>query len=194
MKPKKNVGNNPGTYDNCQTPPYALDPLIPYLDRSKGIFESAAGAGVLVRRLEKEGFYVTDFDIQYDMHLDFFKIQHGESNLIQVTNPPYSVKYRWASKSFDLGMPFALLMPIEMLGTEKGWRIFDEQDPPVEVIFLSPRVDFYMPNKGWEGGGAQFPTAWFTWKLNLPQQINFARLNKPKRSELEEYWRKALGK
>jgi hypothetical protein len=88
-------------------------------------------------------------------------------------------------------MPFALLMPVEMLGTAKGQRLFDKYG--IEVIFMSPRVDFYMPNKGWEGGGAQFPTAWFTWKLNLPKQINFATLNKPKRSELEEYWNKALG-
>ncbi|MHA2094578.1 MAG: hypothetical protein ACW98F_08115, partial [Candidatus Hodarchaeales archaeon] len=108
-----------------------------------------------------------------------------------VTNPPYSIKYAWLEKCYEYEMPFALLMPVEMLGTAKGQRLFDKYG--IEVIFMSPRVDFYMPNKGWEGGGAQFPTAWFTWKLNLPKQINFATLNKPKRSELEEYWNKALG-
>ena len=193
MKPKENKGYNIGTYDECQTPPYALDPLIPYLDHDFMIWECAAGKRVLVRSLVQDcGYNVMSTDITDPMgNGDFFEINALVNDYIIVTNPPYSLKYEWLERCYDLRHPFALLMPVEMLGTAKGQKLFNRYG--IEVIFVSPRVDFYMPNKGYEGGGAQFPTAWFTWKLNLPEQINFARLNKPKRSELKEYWEKALG-
>jgi hypothetical protein len=190
MKPKVNKGYNTGTYDECQTPPYALQPLYPYLDLYEPIWECAAGKRVLVRELVNRGYAVIGTDIN-DKVLggsDFFDIWYG--NII-ITNPPYSLKYEWLERCYKLGFPFALLMPVEMLGTAKGQKLFDKYG--IEVIFMSPRVDFYMPHKGYDGGGAQFPTAWFTWKLNLPKEINFATLNKPKRSELKEYWEKALG-
>jgi hypothetical protein len=194
MKPKENKGYNTGTYDECQTPPYALEPLYPYLPKADPIWECAAGRGTLVEALLRHGKGVLATDINPTTEIsyhDFLYSRLFHSRPTIVTNPPYSIKYAWLEKCYEYEMPFALLMPVEMLGTAKGQRLFDKYG--IEVIFMSPRVDFYMPNKGWEGGGAQFPTAWFTWKLNLPKQINFATLNKPKRSELEEYWNKALG-
>ena len=190
MKPKENKGYNTGTYDECQTPPYALEPLLPYLNINNKIWECAAGKLTLTIELGRKGYTVIHSDItDDDIPVDFLQVNNPIGHII-LTNPPYSLKYEWLERCYELGNPFALLMPVEMLGTAKGQRLFDKYG--IEVIFMSPRVDFYMPNKGYEGGGAQFPTAWFTWKLNLPQQINFATLNKPKRSELKEYWEKAL--
>ena len=189
MKPKENKGHNTGTYDECQTPPYALDPLIPYLDKMYRVWEPAAGELTLASELSMKGYEVVASDIKYREGDDFFLERHYGATI--VTNPPYSIKYDWLEHCYMIGNPFALLMPVEMLGTAKGQDLFERYG--IEIIFMSPRVDFYMPHKGWKGGGAQFPTAWFTWKLNLPKEINFATLNKPKRSELEEYWKKALG-
>ena len=193
MKPKENRGYNIGTYDECQTPPYALEPLYQYID-TPYVWECAAGKRTLVRQLRKVGIPVVDSDITDPLpngQVDFFNSVSPMDDYTIVTNPPYSLKYGWLEKCYELNHPFALLMPVEMLGTKKGQDLFDKHG--IEVIFMSPRVDFYMPHKGYEGGGAQFPTAWFTWKLSLPQQINFATLNKPKRSELKEYWDNALG-
>jgi len=195
MKPKENKGYNLGTYDECQTPSYALEPLMGYIkDWRNPIWECAAGQRVLARSLIYDwGYNVISTDITDPAgNGNFFEIEPENKNYTIVTNPPYSLKYEWLERCYILGKPFALLMPVEMLGTAKGQRLFDKYG--IEVIFMSPRVDFYMPNKGYDGGGAQFPTAWFTWKLNLPKEINFATLNKPKRSELAEYWKKALGK
>jgi hypothetical protein len=199
MKPKENKGYNTGTYDECQTPPYALDPLQSKIDwmiyecPSYIIWECAAGKRTLVRHMiHGFGWSVLSTDINDPIGFgDFFGIKPETKNYIIITNPPYSLKYEWLERCYELGSPFALLMPVEMLGTAKGQKLFSRYG--IEVIFMSPRVDFYMPHKGYEGAGAQFPVAWFTWKLNLPHQINFARLNKPKRSELKEYWEKALG-
>ena len=200
MKPKENKGYNLGTYDECQTPPYALEPLMIHLltcslynfgKTRLIIWECAAGMRILAKRLSNYGHNVISTDITDPAgNGDFFEIEPENKNYIIVTNPPYSLKYQWVERCYELGKPFALLMPVEMLGTAKGQKLFDKYG--IEVIFMSPRVDFYMPNKGYEGAGAQFPTAWFTWKLNLPKQINFATLNKPQRSELKEYWEKYL--
>ncbi len=192
MKPKTNRTKE-GNYDNCQTPPYALEPLLPHLD-NKYIWECAAGRRTLANYLENLGKEVIATDIMpYKDTTPCDFLYPGAITLnvdpIIVTNPPYSIKYEWLERCYDLEHPFALLIPVEMLGTKKGQDLFGRG---IEVIFMSPRVDFYMPNKGYEGGGAQFPTAWFTWGLNLPEQINFATLNKPKRSELKEYWEKYL--
>ena len=193
MKPKENKGYNAGTYDECQTPPYALEPLMPQI-KEGGIliWECAAGKRVLANSMRDDwGFNVLSTDINDPVgYGDFFEIEPENKNYIIVTNPPYSLKYQWIERCYELGKPFALLMPVEMIGAAKAQKLFSEHG--IEIIFMSPRVDFYMPNKGYEGGGAQFPTAWFTWKLNLPNQINFATLNKPKRSELKEYWEKYL--
>ncbi len=195
MKPKENKGYTPGIYDECQTPPYALEPLLKHIkDWRNPIWECAAGRRVLAKSMIYDwGYNVISTDIDDPaINGDFFEIEpHHNKNYTIVTNPPYSIKYEWLKRCYELDHPFALLMPVEMLGTAKGQKLFDKYG--IEIIFISPRVDFYMPHKGYEGGGAQFPTAWFTWKLNLPQQINFATLNKPKRSELKEYWEKALG-
>jgi hypothetical protein len=51
---------------------------------------------------------------------------------------------------------------------------------------MDQRVDFKMPELGWSGAGAQFPTIWLTWKLKIGQQMTFAKLHKPnKQARLE---------
>jgi hypothetical protein len=191
MKPKENKGYNTGTYDECQTPPYALEPLYPYLDPYEPIWECAAGKRVLSNELIRKGYGIIATDINDGVlgGSDFFEIWYGNT---LITNPPYSLKYEWLERCYDLGFPFALLMPVEMLGTAKGQRLFDKYG--IEVIFMSPRVDFLMPHALWAGHGAQFPTAWFTWKLNLPKEMNYAKITKPSRKDLPTYWKEVLGK
>ena len=180
MKPKSN--RKPGKLDNCQTPRYALDPLIPYLKAAKfqRIWEPAAGEGLLVEALLLAGFDVTATDILYDPYIekdfsfDFFEFETGNEWDCIVTNPPYSVKYEWTQRCFDLGKPWALLMPVEMLGTVKGGDMFSEHG--VQMIVMRPRINFKMPNKGWDGRGAQFPVAWYTWGMNLGKALTFKRI------------------
>ena len=179
MKPKSN--RKPGPMDNCQTPPYALTPLIPYLKSAKlhTIWEPATGEGLLTNELKRHGFEAIGTDIIDGT--DFFDFTPWGRYSAIVTNPPYSIKYEWTMQCYKLGKPWALLMPVEFLGTVKGGEMFGHFG--VQVMMLYPRVNFKMPNKGWEGGGAQFPTAWYTWGLNLSRDLMFARIDR----EPEEY-------
>lgn len=160
----------PQGYDACQTPAWAIDPLLPHLPMEWMIWEPAAGEGILVEAFYDASRQVTGSDLLTGEN--FFGYQPASWDCI-VTNPPYSIKYLWLKYCYELGRPFALLLPVETLGAKAAQELFDKHG--VEVIFLDRRVNFKMPNKGWDGGGAQFPVAWFTWGLNMGSQIVFAR-------------------
>jgi len=194
MKPKRNYGENPYIpmgMDLCQTPRYAITPLLPYLDKSKILFDPAMGKGYLVQWLELEGYSVIASDLQmgYNFLVDApptvsFDVDQSEVLHvpdIQVTNPPYSLKYKWLARSYELGIPFALLLPLETLGAKKAQTLFREYG--MELIILDRRVNFMMPNKGWENSAAQFPVAWFTWGLNIGRDITYAKLRGRKYDE-----------
>lgn len=164
----------PQGMDACQTPAYALDPLLPYLPRAWVIWEPAAGEGLLVEALYDSGY--SESQVKYDDILtgqNFFDYEPEVWDCI-VTNPPYSIQFQWLERCYQLGKPFALLLKVEILGTKTAQEMFDNLG--VEVIFVSPRINFKMPHKGWDGGGAQFPTAWFTYGLNIGQQMKFAKV------------------
>ena len=169
MKPKLNRLDNTGTMDRCQTPAYALAPILPFLKIGWIIWEPAAGEGNLVKAMQSYNVITTDILTGQD----FFSYTPKKYDTI-VTNPPFSQKYKWLSRCYQLNQPFALLMPVEVLGAKQAQVLFEEFG--TEVIFLRPRVNFKMPNKGLNGSGAQFPVAWFTWGLGIGQQISFAKL------------------
>lgn len=176
---KRTWPNATGKYDQCQTPPYALAPLLPHVSKDWLIWEPAAGNnGLLVRGLQKAGYTCYGTDILGGTLYDYRTFVSGLRWDASITNPPFSIKYQWLARSYELGKPFALLMPVETLGAAKAQRMFDQHG--IHVMFLSRRVNFRMPNKAWEGKGAQFPTAWFCWNFpTLPNgAISFAEIPK----------------
>ena len=165
----KSADMSPGK-DICQTPAYALDPLLPYL--SGVIWECAEGEGYLTRGLQERGLDVigTDIVTGYDF-LD--ERLHSVADII-VTNPPFSLKYKFLERCYRLGKPFALLMPVDVIGTKTAQALFKEHG--VEILLLDKRINFKMPNKGW-AGTAWFATAWFCYNL-LPEQIVYGRITR----------------
>lgn len=91
MKPKRTYSagkRKPTKQDSCQTPAYALDPLLPYLNRSSVIWEPACGEGYLVNALRDSGFTrVITSDILFGQ--DFFEYVPAEPFEVLITNPPY---------------------------------------------------------------------------------------------------------
>lgn len=70
MKPKSNYSTP--AKDRCQTPPYALTPLLTYLNTVAGIFndvtiwEPCCGEGYLSKALEDDGgFEVLSSDLSF---------------------------------------------------------------------------------------------------------------------------------
>ncbi len=184
-KPKTNRAGDPNRalkMDACQTPAYAVGPLLPFLKPEWTLWESAAGEGLLAAAMRKGGFTVLETDILTGQN--FFQTMPPYGVDAQVTNPPYSVKFHWLARSYQLNIPFALLMPVEVLGAKSAQRLFRKHG--LEVIFLDDRVDFKMPNQGWNGLGAKFPVAWFTNGLHIGKDMTFALMHKPGKQRLAE--------
>ena len=164
----------PSGMDACQTPAYAIDPLLPYLPREWIIWEPACGEGLLV-----EALYDSDFKQEHVIASDilagqnFFEYEPDEWDYI-VTNPPYSIQFQWLERCYQLGKPFALLLKVEILGTNTAQILMKQYG--FEIMLLDKRVDFKMPNKGWDSS-AQFPTFWLCWQL-LPEKVMFGTINK----------------
>lgn len=164
-----------GRSNHFQTPDWAVDALVPYLDgvpmAARGykpsVWECAEGNGNISVRLQHHGHevYGTDILHGFDFLSPLMPIPIVD---IIVTNPPYSIKDQWLARCYEIGKPFALLMPITALGEQGRFKMYKEHG--IELLMLPQRVDFETPSG--EGSGAWFYCAWFCWRL-LPQQINF---------------------
>jgi hypothetical protein len=86
-----------------------------------------------------------------------------------ITNPPFSIKEKFIERCYQLGKPFALLLPLTSLESEKRQRLFRQYG--LQLIIPNKRYNFETPSG--KGGGSWFATAWFTWGLNLPKELNF---------------------
>lgn len=176
--------NESSTRDRCQTPPYALTPLLPHLPPGAHIWEPAAGDGLLAQSLRDHGYTVRETDLLTGTN--FFDAR-PESGEILVTNPPYSVKYQWLARCYEIGVPFALLMPVDVYGSIEALELYERYG--WEVIALKGRIDYKMPDAGWSGQGAQFTSYWFTHRLGIGREMTTydIRPHKPSKQTLAEW-------
>lgn len=167
-------------FDRCQTPAYALDPLMPYIPRDWVLWEPAAGEGNIVKALREQGYTVIGSDLLtegigegVEGGRNFFNWQPPHFDAI-VTNPPYSVKFDFYRRCYQLGKPFALLLPVEALGVGAAQKLYKVHGH--EQLLLDKRVNFKMPHKGWASGEwrstAWFPTFWSCWQV-LPAPVMY---------------------
>lgn len=185
-QPKLHRSGHP---DNFQTPASALDCLVPYLPlnierKTTVIWEPACGKGNLVVGLREQGFYVVHTDIidgpysqggfDFFGHINCAIVRKGKINQngfdVIVTNPPFSKKQQFLARCYQLGKPFALLMPITTFDSRECRTLFHKHG--IQIIMPDGRINFETPNG--KGSSAWFYTAWFCWGFNLPQQIMYA--------------------
>lgn len=155
----------PTKYDNLYTQKEAIKFLCDNIDLSKvkAIWECADGTGNISKYLTDKKFLVLTSDKEEDfMRTDI------DCDVI-ITNPPYSKKNQFLKRAFELGRPFAFLLPLTTL--ESGVRNELFRDKNIQVLIPNKRFDFTGKKNCW------FATAWFCWKLNLPNQLNFRRVS-----------------
>lgn len=171
--------------DHCQTPPYGIVPLLPYIPEKTVIWEPAVAEGYLAEALRKKGFKV----ITSGQQENFFEWEPGEHWDMIVTNPPWSIAIWWIERCLSFGKPFSLLLKTDIIGTV-GWVDIDD-NYPMELIQPVPRVDYKMPNKKWNGTGSDFPSMWHTYGLNIGERFTTARIGREKKAFSD--WIKAGG-
>lgn len=162
--------------DLFETPDYAVEPLMPYLKKHafSVIWEPAVGSGRIYNYINSYGLTTIGSDLKDGYNFFDYEPEHWD---LLVTNPPYSIKFKWLERCYKLGKPFALLVPVETIGASSAQKLLKEYG--FEIMLLNSRVDFHTPNKGWNGKGSQFPCLWLTWKI-LPEKIIFADIKESK--------------
>lgn len=143
--------------DEVYTPDYAIDILLPFIPEGKVIYECAVGTGQIKKYFVNKGYEIVTSD-------DFLNDERDKFDII-VTNPPYSIKDKFITKCFELQKPFALLLPITALEGQLRQQLYKQND--IQILFPKKRIDFNGKGACW------FYTAWFTYGLNLPKQLNF---------------------
>lgn len=155
--------------DECYTPAYAINLLLPYLNKDWEIWDCAFGSGRLAHHLQEKGFKVFgNKDINF---LNFFSENLGFNFDCIITNPPYSLKDKFLKRAFEIGKPFTFLLPLTTLEGIKRGKMF--KDNGIQILIPNKRINFEIPSgkkSSW------FATAWFCWKLNLPKDLNFVEL------------------
>ena len=167
---RKPVNQAPKHSDHFQTPATALDALLPYLPDGWSYWEPACGQGNLVRGLNARGRLAFGTDL-ITGH-DFLTHDSPKTWDALVTNPPFSVKDAWIARCYELGKPFALLLPFTVLEGQVRQALYRQHG--VELLILPKRVNFQTPNDC--GSSAWFPTAWVTWRLGLPSALTFSEV------------------
>jgi len=152
-----------GPNDELYTPRYAVLPLIKYIPKDKIIWECTDfGESEITKTFNEFGYNVV---ASYKDNLDFLNDKPKFQFDIIVTNPPYSKKNEFLERAYELGKPFAFLLPLTTLEGRFRGRLFREYG--VEVLILDKRINFLKQKKNiW------FNTSWFCWKL-LPKQLIF---------------------
>jgi hypothetical protein len=158
-----------GSADDFQTPEIALDCLIPYLKKEWKIWECACGKGNIVIKLEKEGFNVMGTDILQGF--DFIEGSTWEKFDCIVTNPPYSLKEKFLERCYEIGKPFALLMPLTALESEKRQKLYRKYG--LQLIIPNKRFNFETPSGS--GGGELVCYCLVLWKSKSSESVKFCR-------------------
>lgn len=175
-KPKTNQPKTPNALqerDFFQTPNYATDLLIPYLCREWNIWEPACGHGKIVNHLSEKGFNVFGSDLRDGFN--FLKDSQSPELQAIITNPPFSLKREFYERCISLGVPFALLIPVDFC----GWILRAMTDEKSQWLVPTRRIDYITPTgKQGKQSTAQYHSGWFCYGLNLPKQITIVELTK----------------
>ena len=157
--------------NDLQTPGAALTPLLRYIPQGWTIWECCAGKGNLVFAARRADYTVVASDIAKGTigdRVDFLRDDFSGHYDCIVTNPPYRTKQRFVERCYELGRPWALLLPVGVLGNAWAQRLFAEYG--MKILLLDRRVNFLAGRSG-----SWFSSAWYTYGLPLPSKIVYGR-------------------
>lgn len=160
--------------DECLTPRYAVLPLVKHLkDRGYQTIWCPFDlpTSFYVRVLEENGFTVVSSHLSEGK--DFFLMDTPKVDCI-VSNPPFSCKDKVLRRLYEIGLPFAMLLPQNSLQSTKRVPLFLEHG--LEYLGFDRRVCFYTNGNldAWKSGN-HFASGYFC-KDVMPAPLQFEKL------------------
>ena len=165
------------SHDMFFTPDWIVELLCDYVRFPGIIWEPACGAYHMVKALNKIGYGCVPTDIaqgedfldkdSYEKLLTYPRSAIHEPPSSICTNPPFSLKNEFLERCIEIGLPFALLMPLPALeGRIRGSLLSKIKD--LSLIIPDRRVAFIGADKS-----PNFSSAWFCSGFNLDRQLIF---------------------
>ena len=152
------------TRDVCQTPYYAIEPILEYIPKNSIIWDSCVGPNRNIQRyLEHHGYKVHGTDILYGEN--YFEYTPEFTWDMQICNVPFSLKFEWVDRAKELGKPFMFLVPTATVFTKS---FIQRQDGRTFIVSPDRRINFDMPDKGYSSS-ADFHSSWWVWGLDVPK-------------------------
>lgn len=155
-----------GNNDECMTPAYAVQALLPFLPKDKIIWcpfdtENSNFVKVLT---------ANDYQIEYS-HIangqDFYSYQPERWD-IMASNPPFTGKRHIFERALSLGKPFALLMSLTWLNDSAPKDLF--KDKELQLLMFRDRIKYLKPDGTLIDNKITFASAYFCHGI-LPKQI-----------------------
>lgn len=154
------------------TPDYGVEPIVKYIpDYVKTIWcPCDLPNSEYVKVLTKYGYKVISSHI--DNGEDFLKYKPSEEYDMIITNPPYSLKTKMIRRCYELGKPWALLLPLTALETMERGKMY--KDNGVGLVVLNKRIAFIGASA--TNKGAWFNTSYFIHTPDLDGKIIFEEI------------------
>lgn len=173
-----------GGGDEQYTPRYGVEVLLPHIQhlKSKTIwcpFDKEDSQFVQV--LTEEGFNVVYSHIDYGQN--FFEYEPDKWD-VAISNPPYNKKRKFWERLLDLGKPFALLLPLNILSDSVINVTMNEREREFQLLIPSRRMRFYNAITGETGKQPTFKASYFGVNI-FKQQIILQDMELKKQPQLE---------
>ena len=146
--------------DDYETHSGILRDLIPYLYPNSKVYDPFYANGEVIKHWECLGFECIN------EKKDAFHREHPEEFDYVISNIPFSIKEECVKLAFSLGKPFALLMPIDALGSKWISKYFTQ----LEFLIPNKRYNFLKKNEMTKG--CWFDTMFVCHTLSLPSKID----------------------
>ena len=154
------------------TPKYAVDIIIPYLNKNKVIWSPfSKNEHHFADYLREKGFNVINTHLE--MGADFLTYEPDFHFDIIVDNPPFKGKTKYVEKAISYGKPFALFLPFNSFGDNGIPSLFMKNNIEPQMLIPDKRTEF----ENQENNGISFKTVYICYNV-LPKQIIFTKLIK----------------
>lgn len=160
----RNILYSRGQNDECYTPRYVVEELLPYLNKEKTYWlPFDKDDSEFVKVLRDNDFKFVNSHIEYFQDFYEYEPVHWDA---MISNPPFTNKRKIFERALSFNKPFALLMSNTWLNDSAPKILFEEKD--LQLLLFRNRIKF--TNNGVINNKITFSSSFFCWNL-LPKQI-----------------------
>ncbi len=160
--------------DECNTPFYAIKPLLKYINKTDIVwcpFDEEDSE--YVKTFKNNGNKVIFSHIKTGK--DFFEYEPEEYDVI-ISNPPFSMADEILERLYDIGKPFIMLLPLKYLQAKGRGKLFFKNG--IQLLTFDKRIGYYINGnmKETKEGNSQ-ASSYFCWKI-MPKDLIYEILDK----------------